>query len=409
MKKISTVLILAGGDSDRFWPLTNKNYFQFSGEYALERQIKFYSNVAETIVIVENKNNQDIIAELIKKVKKTISCEIILVFQQKSLSGQAGAILSARNLLHDDVLIVNANDFYHQEILEKMIAQINEKKPDLFFLAKKVNKYFPGGYFQLKKSKVKAIIEKPDKDNLPSDMVKLVVDYVKNSQKLINFLQNIKTETDNQYELGLNEYLAQSNNVQYLINDGDWFTLKYPWQILALNQYFLKQQKELIVLGKNVKISSTAKIVGPCFIDDNTVIGDFSLVVNSHIGKNCLIGGYCEVTRSYFGDNVKLHRNYIGDSVLGNNVLMGAGAVTANYRFDELTIQSMVKNNKVDTQMLKMGVIIGTDTKIGVNSTLFPGVKIGSKSLIAPASIVNQDIEDKIYFCQGNKIINQLL
>jgi len=391
MKKLPTVLILAGGDSDRFWPLKNKNYWQFLGKSGLEHQINFYSQITDKIVLVENESNQNIALKLVAKLKEELKCKIELVFQKQDLPGQGGAVLSAQDQLKGEVLIVNANDYYEEKILKDLVVQITEKNPDLFFLVKKTNEYFPGGYLKLEKNRLKAIIEKPALNNLPSDLVKLVVDYVRDSQKLVNLLKNTQTENDDRYELALNQYISQTENIQYLINDSEWFTLKYPWQILPLIQHFLSRLGTQVKIGKNVKISPTSKIVGPCFIGDNTVIGDFSLVVNSHIGANSLIGGYCEVTRSYLGDKVMLHRNYVGDSILADAVLMGAGAVTANFRFDQKPIGSLVKNNKINTNMIKLGAVIGNGTKIGVNSTLFPGVKIGSNKLVMPGSIVTKD------------------
>ncbi len=81
-----------------------------------------------------------------------------------------------------------------------------------------------------------------------------------------------------------------------------------------------------------------------------------------------------------------LHRNYIGDSILGNHVLMGAQAVTANLRFDGKTIR--------DTNLIKFGVVIGDRAKIGVNTTCLPGVKIGQQAFIGPGEIVKKDVTD---------------
>lgn len=407
MRQLQTVLMLAGGNSDRFWPLKNKNYWQFLGKTGIEWQIENYARIAEKIILVENKENQEQINRLINSLGKMLTAKLTVVFQKDDLAGQAGAILSAQDQLSGEVLIVNANDFYKTEDLDQFVKQVIQKQPDLFFLVNKVKDYFPGGYLKFSQDRLIEIVEKPDQDHLPSDMVKLVVDYIKNIKLLIDFLKEVKTNQDNHYELGLNRYIAQSAKNDYLICDDHWSSLKYPWQVLSLMRLFLKTLPDNCV-GHNVKISPTAKIVGPCYIGDNTVVGDYSLVVNSHIGANCLIGGYCEVTRSYLGNSVMLHRNYIGDSVLADGVLLGAGAVTANYRFDQSTVNSFIKDKKIATQMTKLGAIIGKNSKVGVNSTLFPGVKIGSHSLIAPASIINHDLEDDLYFSQGNKTINKL-
>jgi len=121
-----------------------------------------------------------------------------------------------------------------------------------------------------------------------------------------------------------------------------------------------------------------------------------------------LIGGYSEVTRSYLGNKVFLHRNYVGDSVIADNVLMGAGAVLANFRFDGQPIRSKVLKEKITTSFLKLGAIIGERSKVGVNATILPGVKIGKKTFIGPGQIVKEDIADNKFFFD-NKLKDNLL
>jgi len=153
-----------------------------------------------------------------------------------------------------------------------------------------------------------------------------------------------------------------------------------------------------VIIKSNVKIGDFVKIVGPCFIDEKTIIADYTLIRNSHIGKKCLIGARSEIARSYIGNNTLLHQNYIGDSVLGNNVLFGAGAITANFRFDEKIIKSSIKNININTNLQKFGAIVGNNSKIGVNATLLPGVKIGENCRIMPGKIIQKDIEDNVFF-----------
>ena len=159
-------------------------------------------------------------------------------------------------------------------------------------------------------------------------------------------------------------------------------------------------------ISETALISEKAIIVGPTFIDDNSVIGDYSMVRESQIGQDCLIGSYAEVARSYVGNNVLLHRNYIGDSVLNNDVMFGAQAVTGNLRFSGEKISSLVNEEKVDTNMNKLGAIIGNLSKIGVNATILPGVKIGKETWISPGEVVRYDVDDKTYLANGDEKIN---
>ena len=196
-----------------------------------------------------------------------------------------------------------------------------------------------------------------------------------------------------------------------LFYENSWYYLKYPWHVLLMKDYFLKNiktyqgnnveiDKTALIEGEvyiedGVKIMNQAKIVGPTYIGKNSIIGSYAMVINSMIGEQTVVGGYSEVTRSYLGKNIMLHRNYIGDSVLADGVSFGAGAVTANYRFDAKSPSSDVKGVKMDSQLSKLGAIIGVGAKIGVNVSLLPGVKIGKKSMIGPGEVVRKDIEDE--------------
>lgn len=402
MKKVKNVLILAGGDSTRFWPLTNKSYYTFLGKPLLLHQLDNSKKFGENIFIVVNPSDLHLVNQL------KVSHKFTIVPQKKDLNGQSGAILSSENIIKDETLILNAEDLYDSSIVYQCINTSIQYDVDYLFVVKRTKGYFPGGYIKFEGKKPVQIIEKPKPENTPSDLVKLVIDYVKDFQEFIKILSNIKTSNDDQYEQGLNALLKTKSRISYQIYDGYWYALKYPWHVLPMMQHFLKiNLNNEVRLGKNVRVSPNSKIVGPSFIDDNSIVGDFAMIRESHIGKNCIIGGYSEVTRSYLRNNVSLHRNYVGDSVLDSNVSMGAGAVTANFRFDGKSVNSIVGKKKIDTGLTKFGSIIGESSKIGVNATLLPGIKIGKNTFIGPGETVYEDIKDNIFLLNRKQSKNK--
>jgi len=416
MRKIKNILILAGGDSTRFWPLMEKNLTSFLGKPLINYQIDILKKYTDKIIIVCSKNNVNLI-------KQNLNEKYQIVIQDNELYGQAGAIIAAKDHITGEVLIINANDLFDEQIFVRYIDISN--KSDLILLAKKCKKYFPGGYLKFINDRLSEIVEKPNPDKRPSNLVRLVVDYFSSYEKLISCLKKTKNINDDWYEQAINLYIKEAKNPNYIVYNDYWYSLKYSWHTLSMTSFFLKQIHENFIgegsvisknavivppvyIGTNVKIGDFAKIVGPTFIDDGTIIADYAFVRNSHIGKNCLIGSSSEVARSYLGNNVSLHRNYVGDSVLDDNVLFGAGAVTANFRFDQKTIKSVIDSVKVDSDLNKFGAIIGKSSKIGVNSTILPGIKIGSNSAIGPGTSVAEDIKDNIFFFNGKKLVNKL-
>ncbi len=392
MRKFKNILILAGGDSTRFWPLTEKNLIDFIGQPLIIHHINTLKNLGHKITVVVSPQNYDLMIGIIK------DKDIQIVVQEDIEGGMAGAILASKNKISGEVLILNASDLINAESIKTLIDKTNKNDLDFVFFARKVKKYFPGGYLILNKNKVVGIEEKPAPDKVPSDLINLVVDYFSDFNIILKALQETKGKNDDWYEQAQTK-LIETVKTDYIIYDDYWYCLKYPCHVLKMMKFFLGKINE-IKIGRNVKIAKTAVLSPPVYIGDNTIIGDFCLVRQSHIGKNCLIGSYSEVARSYIGDNVSLHRNYVGDSVLSDNVLFGAGATTANFRFDQKAIRS--------SGMVKLGSIIGKNTKIGVNSTILPGIKIGRNCAIGPASLIGENIEDGLYVFKDKKLKNKL-
>lgn len=420
MRKVKNILLLAGGDSTRFWPLENKIFFGFLGKPLILFQIEELLKYGELVTVVANKSNATTIKRLIDNANiKSVQ----ILIQKKDFSGMAGAVFSSKNHIKGEVLIVNGSDLIDYSITAKLSLLINQENK-LILMGKKFNEYFPGGYFKFDNNKkIIEVVEKPAKDKLPSSIVRLVFDYFADINILLNHFSQIKTKNDDLYELAINKLLSNKLKQSYFLYDSYWFGLKYPWQVLMMMKNFLLTIKESkisttaivskkaiivgpVVIGDNVKIGDFCKIVGPTFIDDNSVIGDYSMVRESQIGQDCLIGSYTEVARSYISNNVFLHRNYIGDSVLDNDVMFGAQAVTGNLRFNGEKISSLVNEEKADTNMNKLGAIVGKLSKVGINAAILPGVKIGKKTWIGPGEIIRYDVDDKTYLANGEKETN---
>lgn len=403
MKPFKNIAILAGGTSSRFWPLSDKNLLVFNGLSLLEYQLKKIVKHAENVYLVVNVENQKTITDVAHK----IDIHIKIIVQKGN--GQDKAVKALQGSVSGPVLIVNSNDLFDETLLDELTSKINTVSCDAMLVAKQMDAYFPGGYIKHSGDTVTGIVEKPKPQDIPSHFVKLVVDYIKDIDEFLSILETNKIGGDDGYEKALDIYVKKGKKIIFLKYDNEWVTLKYPWQVLSVTNFFLsklakKTAKNVIIhktaiiegdvyLDDGVVISEFTKIVGPTYIGKNTVIGTHSMVRESMIGDNCLIGAYSEVTRSYLGSAVSLHRNYVGDSVFENNILVGGEAVFANFRFDEKNVGSYVKGEMIDTGRAKLGAIIGSNVKIGVNASIMPGVKIGSGLSIAPHQLIKRDCQ----------------
>lgn len=178
---------------------------------------------------------------------------------------------------------------------------------------------------------------------------------------------------------------------------------QYPWEALGKLHDYLKAQKlgnieskipsstylinpSLISIGEGTVVESGAYIQGPCIIGKNCIIRHGAYIREDVvIGDECVIGHDTEVKHSIFLDHSSAaHFNYVGDSIIGNNVNLGAGVKCANLRLDHEPIYILIGGEKVNTRLHKLGAIIGDGAQVGCNCVLNPGTLLGKNSFCFP-------------------------
>ncbi|MDR1433494.1 MAG: UDP-N-acetylglucosamine diphosphorylase [Puniceicoccales bacterium] len=137
-------------------------------------------------------------------------------------------------------------------------------------------------------------------------------------------------------------------------------------------------------IHESVQLPPVCVIDGPAYIGEGTTIRPFAYIRgNAIIGKNCLVGNSCELKNSILLDGVQIpHFNYVGDSVLGNFVHLGAGVILANLRLDKMEITARYGEKRIPTGLRKMGAIVGDYSEISCNSVINPGTILPKKSMI---------------------------
>lgn len=116
---------------------------------------------------------------------------------------------------------------------------------------------------------------------------------------------------------------------------------------------------ELISIGEGTQIEPGAYISGPCIIGKNCVIRH-GAYIRGHVitGDGCVIGHATEVKNSIFLNHaLAAHFAYVGDSILGNYVNLGAGTKCANLRLDGKEVVVRVGGQKLKTGRRKFGAI----------------------------------------------------
>ncbi len=145
-------------------------------------------------------------------------------------------------------------------------------------------------------------------------------------------------------------------------------------------------QGNQLQLGRSVLIEPGALIKTPAIIGDNTEIRQGAYLRGyCLVGKRCVVGHVTEVKHAIFLDDAKAgHFAYLGDSILGNQVNLGAGTKLANLRFTSGDVQVRCEGKSISTGLRKLGAILGDQVQTGCNSVTNPGTIMGRKAILMP-------------------------
>lgn len=196
---------------------------------------------------------------------------------------------------------------------------------------------------------------------------------------------------------------------------------EYPWEVLpcikdfiielgkTLSKEIYEEVKENVWIAKSAKVFESAYIAGPCIIDENAEIRQCAFIRgNAIIGKNVVLGNSCEIKNAILFDNVQVpHFNYVGDSILGYKAHMGAGSITSNVKSDKTLVTIKEENEKIETNLKKVGAMLGDNVEVGCNSVLCPGSVIGKGTIIYPLSMVRGVVKENSIYKGKNDIVER--
>jgi len=416
-------VILAGGMGKRALPLNvfdPKFMIKFLGKPIIFHLIeKIKENGIYDIILV--------LGESAEKVQKQITetypdINFRFTIQEKPL-GQADALQTAEQYLDDNFIVTNANDVFPSELFRDMIDLQKEKNCAVVGLGVKSEDYDKYGFFKFENEKVVGIIEKPGKENPPSDIANLSCWLL--SKEIFERFKKYPNE-EYLFEKCIDELMKEKGG-EVIVDKEYHQSYKSPQDVLKVNDVFLNLIKETkisekaeisekvviegnVIIEEGVKVLEGAVIRGPCYLGKNTIIGNNVLIrEKSCIGDECTIGNQTEIKHSYVGDKTLTHLNYIGDSIIEGECNLGAGTVFCNYRFDGQNVFIKVKGKKVNTETSKFGVVMAKYCKTGSNCTILPGIKLGPNSIVYPSVLVRQDLEANKIIKEDGKIIDNTL
>ena len=140
-----------------------------------------------------------------------------------------------------------------------------------------------------------------------------------------------------------------------------------------------------VVIGGKVKISNNVEIlpfthIENAKIESNVRVGPYARIrPGAYLQSGARVGNFVEVKKSKVGKNSKInHLSYIGDSIIGKNVNIGAGTITCNY-----------DGKRKNKTRISDGAFIGS------NASLVAPIKIGKRSTVGAGSVITKNVKDK--------------
>jgi len=199
-----------------------------------------------------------------------------------------------------------------------------------------------------------------------------------------------------------------------------------PWEVLTRIKPFLKDRLEPAIEGdvhptavlegnvfiaRGARVEPGAFIQGPCWIGAGTEVRQGAYIRGSVVaGKGCVIGHATEVKNAVFLDEAKAgHFAYVGDSVLGKDVNLGAGTKLANFKLDGGNISLRDGGQKIDTNLRKFGALLGDGVQTGCNSVTSPGSVLGRECWVYANTTVPGGIyaPRQILYSEGRRLVTR--
>lgn len=406
MKRELKTVILAAGKGTRMKSDTPKVLHEIFNKPLVARVLDaaILSGSKENVVVVGHK--AELVEEYISKNYQTTTCVL-----QKEQLGTGHALKMAsdklKNFKGNVLVLCGDTPLIQGETLSKIVKAHNENNADITV----VSAFFdnPFGYGRIirdENGQVKGVVEEKDADNETKKIKEINAGIYCFNWETVGFgLDEIKNDNA-QCEYYLTDLIKWGNSCSkkvfpYVLESEDEIFGINSKTHLSIATKIMKERKlnELMESGVTIVDPTTTYISPETTIEADTVILP-SVVIEgvNKIGKNCKIGPFAHLRGDcVIEDNVKIgnfvelkkatvkshtnicHLSYVGDAVVGENVNVGAGTITANY-------DSRTKK--------KSQTIIEDNVSIGSNAVIVAPVKLGKKAMVGAGSVITKDVEE---------------
>jgi bifunctional UDP-N-acetylglucosamine pyrophosphorylase/glucosamine-1-phosphate N-acetyltransferase len=439
----SAAVILAAGEGKRMKSNTPKVLHRLGGDPILFYLLRLVKSLSFEKVIV-------VIGHQADRVRDALSGQPVQAVLQSPPAGTGDAVSKAQPFLSDfsAVLILNGDTpLLQQETLTRLWQAHIEQKADVTFLSAVLS--CPTGYgrvIRMPNGFIDRITEEKDATDLERQIGEINAGtYLVNREFLFSALSQVSPQNQ-QKEYYLTDIIKIARNegktiVAVQVDEDEGMGINSRADLARAEEviqkriasHFMKEGVTLIDparvrIGSSVTIGRDTVLYPGVTLEGKTTIGEGAVlypcrICDSHIGdqviikdqcvieesvieskvtvgpfahlragtvlrKGSRVGNFVETKKCDLGEEAKAsHLSYLGDTLIGKRVNIGAGTITCNF-----------DGKKKHQTIIEEDVFIGSDTQ------LIAPVTIGARSLIAAGSTITKDVEpDALAISRGKQ------
>ncbi len=398
-------VILAAGQSHKLKPFSDTRpnpMISVAGGYLFGHSLSLLKSagINDIFVVVGHKKEK-----LIEHVGELSNNGLNLQFvEQKKPLGIGDAVLQIRKKISpgEYFLLIYGDIITASNIYSKTLQSFHAFKSPVASICLPPSNEMFGNVFLNANMSITNIIEKPKGNDLGNYVLSGV--YIL-PESFFSILEKNKKSMEKAIQK-----LVKQEGLRASMWEDEWLDIVYPWEILTANRIIMDSWEsssisKSAVLESNVTIQGTvhiednvvikagAVLEGPCYIGEGVYIGNNTLIRSyTSMGSNCSVGYGVELKNCVVQSHSHIGRlSFIGDSVLGENVDIGAGTMTVNRHLDWETVKWKQGKKPIDTKRTKLGSFIGDNAIVGAGNTIQPGTVIPPGKVLPPRfSVMNK-------------------
>ncbi len=398
MKNVAAI-ILAAGEGTRMKSSIPKVLHPICGKPMIKYLIDTVNAIGVKKILAVVGYKSDLVQERLPGIK---------CFKQDRLLGTGDAVLKAKkSLLQDktiDSILISCGDvpLLRPGTLKKIIQRHSSTRSACTLLTSNLKN--PTGYGRIVRSggdKIVKIIEEADASIYEKVIEEINVGvYCFDKRFLFEAMEAVKPNNRKKeyYLTDAVEILAKSNAIvdSVLIDDQEEFLgVNTRSDLIQAEQVVRQRVLERIMqqgvtiidprntyIEQDVEIKKDTVIYPYTFLENDVKIGSCCSIgpfarlrAGSVVEDGASIGNFVEIVRSRIGKHTKVrHQCYIGDTVIGKRVNIGAGTIVANYDGKR-----------------KHRTIIEDNAFIGTGTILIAPVKVGKGAITGSGSVLTKN------------------